>query len=55
MQHFPMLSKEENAKLGNWQSELEDAINKDQIYRTETEMRYSVLQDGKQIRFCTNV
>ena len=47
MQHFPMLSKEENAKLGNWQSELEDAINKDQIYRTETEMRYSVLQDGK--------
>ena len=42
-----MLKKEHNEFLKNLKSELEDTHNKAQLYRTETEMRYSVLNDGR--------
>jgi len=41
-----MLKKEHNKFLKELKAELEDTHNKAQIYRTETEMRYSVLNDG---------
>ena len=41
-----MLKKEDNKFLKELKKELEDTHNKAQIYRTETEMRYSVLNDG---------
>ena len=41
-----MLKKEDNNFLKELKKELEDTHNKAQIYRTETEMRYSVLNDG---------
>ena len=47
MNNFPMLKKEHNEFLKNLKSELEDTHNKAQLYRTETEMRYSVLNDGR--------
>ena len=46
MNNFPMLKKEDNKFLKELKKELEDTHNKAQIYRTETEMRYSVLNDG---------
>ncbi len=46
MNNFPMLKKEDNNFLKELKKELEDTHNKAQIYRTETEMRYSVLNDG---------
>jgi hypothetical protein len=42
-----MLKKEDNKFLKELKAELEDTRNKAQIYRTETEMRYSVLNDGR--------
>ena len=42
-----MLKKEDNKFLKELKAELEDTHNKAQIYRTETEMRYSVLNDGR--------
>ena len=42
-----MLKKEHNKFLKDLKIELEDNSNKVQIYRTETEMRYSVLNDGR--------
>ena len=47
MNNFPMLKKEHNKFLKELKAELEDTHNKVQIYRTETEMRYSVLNDGR--------
>ena len=47
MNNFPMLKKEDNKFLKELKAELEDTRNKAQIYRTETEMRYSVLNDGR--------
>ena len=41
-----MLKKEDNNFLKELKKELEDTHNRAQIYRTETEMRYSVLNDG---------
>ena len=42
-----MLKKEHNKFLQELKAELEDTHNKAQKYRTETEMRYSVLNDGR--------
>ena len=42
-----MLKKEDKKFLKELKAELEDTRNKAQIYRTETEMRYSVLNDGR--------
>ena len=47
MNNFPMLKKEDNKFLKELKIELQDTHNKAQIYRTETEMRYSVLNDGR--------
>ena len=47
MNNFPMLKKEDNKFLKELKVELEDTHNKAQLYRTETEMRYSVLNDGR--------
>ena len=47
MNNYPMLKKEDNKFLKELKIELEDTRNKAQIYRTETEMRYSVLNDGR--------
>ena len=42
-----MLNKEHNKFLQELKEELVDTHDKVQIYRTETEMRYSVLNDGR--------
>ena len=42
-----MLNEEHNKFLGELKKELLDTHKKVQIYRTETEMRYSVLNDGR--------
>jgi len=47
LNNFPMLKKEHNKFLKELKAELEDTHNKVQRYRTETEMRYSVLNDGR--------
>ena len=47
MNNFPMLKKEHNKFLEDLKQELQDTHSKVQIYRTETEMRYSVLNDGR--------
>tara|TARA_R100000773_G_scaffold6341_1_gene6590 strand:- start:714 stop:1337 length:624 start_codon:yes stop_codon:yes gene_type:complete len=47
LNNFPMLKKEHNKFLQELKTELEDTHNKAQLYRTETEMRYSVLNDGR--------
>ena len=47
MDNFPMLKKEDSDFLKDLRTELDDAYFKNQIYRTETDMRYSVLQDGR--------
>ena len=47
MNNFPMLNKEHNKFLQELKEELVDTHDKVQIYRTETEMRYSVLNDGR--------
>ena len=48
MNEFPVLSDEQNKELAELKQELQENVEKNQIYRTEAEMRYSVLQDGKQ-------
>tara|TARA_Y100000361_G_C11022474_1_gene270336 strand:- start:65 stop:685 length:621 start_codon:yes stop_codon:yes gene_type:complete len=48
MDNFPVLSKEQNKELAELKQELKETVEKNQIYRTEIQMRYSVLQDGKQ-------
>jgi len=48
MDNFPVLSKEQNKELTELKQELKETVEKNQIYRTEIQMRYSVLQDGKQ-------
>ena len=47
MKNFPMLPSKANQFLAKLKTELDDNMNKRQIYRTETEMRASVLNDGK--------
>ena len=47
MKNFPMLPKKQNLYLAKLETEMEETIKKRQVYRTETEMRASVLQDGK--------
>jgi len=47
MKNFPMLPSKSNKFLAKLKTELDDNMNKRQIYRTETEMRASVLNDGK--------
>ena len=47
MVNFPMLKKEDSDFLKDLREELDDAYFKNQIFRTETDMRYSVLQDGR--------
>ena len=47
MNNFPMLREADNSFLDDLRNELDDAYFKDQIYRTEADMRYSVLQDGR--------
>lgn len=47
MKNFPMLPSKSNQFLAKLQTELDDNMGKRQIYRTETEMRASVLNDGK--------
>jgi hypothetical protein len=47
MKNFPMLPSKSNQFLAKLKTELDDNMNKRQIYRTETEMRASVLNDGK--------
>ena len=47
MNNFPMLKKEHNKFLEDLKQELQDTHSKVQIYRTETEMRYSVLNHGR--------
>ena len=43
---FAMLKKTDNSFLEDLKNELEDTRNKRQIFRSETQMRYSVLNDG---------
>ena len=43
---FVMLKKTDNSFLEDLKNELEDTRNKRQIFRSETQMRYSVLNDG---------
>ena len=47
MNNFPMLNDEHNKFLQELKKELVETHQKVQIYRTETEMRYSVLNDGR--------
>jgi len=42
-----MLKKEDSNFLKDLRKELDEAYFKNQIFRTETDMRYSVLQDGR--------
>ena len=44
--NFAMLKKTDNSFLEDLKNELEDTRNKRQIFRSETQMRYSVLNDG---------
>ena len=44
--NFAMLKKTDNSFLEDLKKELEDTRNKRQIFRSETQMRYSVLNDG---------
>ena len=45
--NFPMLKREDSDYISDLKAELDDAYFKNQIFRTESEMRYSVLQDGR--------
>jgi hypothetical protein len=42
-----LLSKEDGKALQSLEAELNNTLHKRQIFRTETEMRFSVLNDGK--------
>ena len=48
MDNFPVLTEKQNQQLAELKQELTETVEKNQIYRTEIQMRYSVLQDGKQ-------
>ena len=43
---LPMLAPSDDAYISEVMEELRDTANKRQIFRSETQMRYSVLQDG---------
>ena len=45
--NYPMLPEKQNLFLAELKEELQDTIQKVQKFRTETEMRASVLNDGK--------
>ena len=45
--NYPMLPEKQNLFLAELKEELQDTIQKVQKYRTETEMRASVLNDAK--------
>ena len=47
MDKFPMLKEDDSNFLKDLRQELDEAYFKNQIFRTETDMRYSVLQDGR--------
>jgi hypothetical protein len=44
---FSILKKEDNEQLSKIIDEIYDTLNKRQIFRTDTEARFSVLNDGK--------
>ena len=44
--NYPMLPEKQNFFLSELKEELQDTIQKVQKYRTETEMRVSVLNDA---------
>ena len=44
---YPMLPTKDNGFINKIKEELNDTMNKKQMFRTETEMRFSVLNDGK--------
>ena len=45
--NYPMLPTKDNGFINKIKEELNDTMNKKQMFRTETEMRFSVLNDGK--------
>jgi len=45
--NYPMLPTKDNGFINKIQNELNDTMSKRQMFRTETEMRFSVLNDGK--------
>ena len=45
--NYPMLPSKDNGYINKIKSELNDTMKKRQMFRTETEMRFSVLNDGK--------
>ena len=45
--NYPMLPTKDNGFINKIRKELNDTLEKRQIFRTETEMRFSVLNDGK--------
>jgi len=45
--NYPMLPTKDNGFINKIKNELKDTMEKRQIFRTETEMRFSVLNDGK--------
>jgi len=45
--NYPMLQTKDNGFINKIKNELNDTMAKRQMFRTETEMRFSVLNDGK--------
>ena len=45
--NYPMLPSKDNGFINKIKNELNDTMAKRQMFRTETEMRFSVLNDGK--------
>ncbi len=45
--NYPMLPTKDNGFINKIKNELNDTMSKRQMFRTETEMRFSVLNDGK--------
>ena len=45
--NYPMLPTKDNGFINKIKNELNDTMAKRQVFRTETEMRFSVLNDGK--------
>ena len=45
--NYPMLPTKDNGFINKIKNELNDTMAKRQMFRTETEMRFSVLNDGK--------
>ena len=46
MNEFPALSDENIKKMEALREEVENAFMKQQVYRTEAQMRYSILDDN---------